>query len=289
MPSQHISIAGKTLPIREFNLEWMCDHPTIALIAKRGSGKTWVCRSILQFLSDKKKMPGGMIISKTEKVDPFYSKFFPDLYIHYSYTTNSLERMLYRQKRMCDKKEEKKKKGKKVYAGAVLLMDDCLDSKGKWMKDPPITDLFYNGRHYDITYLLTMQFPLGISPELRGNFDYIFLLATDITSDQKRLYEHYAGMFPTLDSFKEVFNKLTEDFGAMVIARRGCGSNLWDKIFWFRANDIDVNEFGSYQFNKIHKKNFNKGWKKKEYELNMDNLLNKKKGSKSSVNIQLVK
>ena len=72
-------------------------------------------------------------------------------------------------------------------------------------------ELLFNGRHYQLMYMLTMQFPLGITPELRCNFDYIFLLADDNTSNIKRMYEHYAGMFPDFNSFKQVFTQLTKN------------------------------------------------------------------------------
>ena len=36
-------------------------------------------------------------------------------------------------------------------------MDDCLASKGSWMRDQPISTLMFNGRHYEIMYILTMQ------------------------------------------------------------------------------------------------------------------------------------
>src|SRR5665647_150559 len=96
-------------------------------------------------------------------------------------------------------------------------MDDCLASKGSWMRDEKIKEIFMNGRHYKIMYILTMQFPLGIQPELRANFDYIFLLADDQQSNIKRMYDHYAGMFPTLDAFRQVFHQLTSNYGLSLI------------------------------------------------------------------------
>ena len=33
-------------------------------------------------------------------------------------------------------------------------MDDCLSKRGTWMKDQPITELLFNGRHYEIMYIL---------------------------------------------------------------------------------------------------------------------------------------
>ena len=51
---------------------------------------------------------------------------------------------------------------------------------------------------------------MGIPPEMRSNFDYIFLLAEDFISNRKRLYEHYAGMFPNFDIFQQVFTEVTK-------------------------------------------------------------------------------
>ena len=43
------------------------DHASICMIAKRGSGKSWVCRAIIQHLSH---IPGGIIIAP-EALDKF--------------------------------------------------------------------------------------------------------------------------------------------------------------------------------------------------------------------------
>ena len=77
---------------------------------------------------------------------------------------------------MVDDNKKRSAAGKKMKDDRVLLlMDDCMSSKGKWLKDDQILELFFNGRHHHISFILTMQFSLGIPPELRSNFDYIFL------------------------------------------------------------------------------------------------------------------
>ena len=53
----------------------------------------------------------------------------------------------------------------------------------------------YDGRHYKMLFLLTMQYALGVPPNLRTNIDYVFS-RENYVSNRKRLYEHYAGMFP---------------------------------------------------------------------------------------------
>lgn len=247
------------LEIKEFSLDSMAEHPAIVMIAKRASGKSWVCRSILKHF---KNIPAGVIIAPTEKManPPFYSDFFPDSYIHYAYKPELIDKILYRQDEMIAKQQ----KNPNVNPSAFILMDDCLASKGSWAKDAGIMELFFNGRHYRLMYILTMQFPLGITPELRGNFDYIFLLAEDIVSNKTRIYNHYAGMFPNFDSFNLVFSDLTKDFGAMVIVNRGARASLTDKVFWYKAKNEPLDELiGCKQFVNNHKLNYDENWRRK--------------------------
>lgn len=268
MPKE-VSLGENILPIREFDLAWMCENPSICMIAKRGSGKSWICRSILKHFS---YLPGGLIIAPTDKMSCFYGKFFPDIYIHYEYSNEILERMFERQSRMIDKCVAKYMQKKKVDPRAFIIMDDCLSSKGNWMSEQPILEIFYNGRHFQLMFILTMQFPLGIKPELRANFDYIFLLADDFYSNQKRLFDHYAGMFPSLESFRQVFTQITDDYGAMVIVNRGARKNILDKVFYFKAENEKIDKIGGTQFNQFYKKNYDRNWRNKKRNINMNSL-----------------
>jgi len=276
---------GDKLPIPEFTLEEMCINPSIIMIAKRGSGKSWITRAIVFKYAD---IPVGLIISPTEKDNPFFIEFFPDTYIYYAYDSKILRKLLLRQKLILKKTREKQTAGITIDPRALVVMDDCLASKGTWAKDPLISELLFNGRHRQITYILTMQFPLGISPELRSNFDYVFLLADDTTSNLKRIYEHYAGMFPDFNSFRQVFRQLTEDFGAMVIKNRGSRTNLFDKIAFFKAPDLGKTKlkFGCKQFRKYHDNNYNKDWEQDEFQMDYEEYLLEKKRSKGKINVK---
>ena len=85
---------NKSLPIKEFKLESMIENPAIVMIAKRASGKSWVCRAILKHFKD---IPVGIIIAPTERManPAFYSEFFPDSYIHYDYKSETIEKLLF--------------------------------------------------------------------------------------------------------------------------------------------------------------------------------------------------
>ena len=58
-----------------------------------------------------------------------------------------------------------------------------------------------NGRHWGVMFILIMQWMLGVPPNLRCNIDWVFILRENIHQNRKRLYEHYAGMFPTFEMF----------------------------------------------------------------------------------------
>lgn len=278
---------GDKLPIQEFKLDDMVDNPSIIMIAKRGSGKSWITRAVIYHKSD---IPVGIIISQTEKDNPFFEEFFPDTFIFYKYDSVIVRNLLVRQKMILKKAREKKQLGKFIDPRALVVMDDCLASKGSWAKDPQLADLLFNGRHRKVTYILTMQFPLGISPELRANFDYVFLLTEDVTSNLKRIYEHYAGIFPDFNSFRQVFRQLTEDHGAMVIKNRNANSNLFDKIAFYKAPNLEnvPLDFGCDQFRKYNKKNYKKNWEDEADKLDYEEYLLDKKKAKSRVTIKKV-
>lgn len=286
-----VNLGGREkLPIKQFKLEEMVKDPAIVMIAKRGSGKSWICRAILKQLKD---IPAGIIIAPTDRMSCFYGTFFPDSYIFYDYKSEIIKSLLYRQEQMIDKRTEYKKKGKYVDTRAFIIMDDCLSKKGSWMKDQPITELLFNGRHYHVTYILTMQYPLGITPDLRGNFDYIFLMKDNFQSNIKRMYDHYAGMFPTFDSFKQVFGQLVVDYGAMVVVNRfnkaDDSSSFLNQIKYYKAPVIEDVKIGCRQFRMFHEKNYDKNWRKRQRAFDIAEFCLNKKKDKSVLNVELEK
>mgnify|MGYP006426866535 CR=1 FL=1 len=276
--TKDVFFQGSRLAFKEFKLKHMCHNPSIAIIAKRNSGKSWVCRNILRHLDEVHKIPGGCVIAPTDEMNSFYSAFFPNTYIHYKYRSETLAKILSRQKYMKGKSVEKKKAGKKLDPRAFLIMDDCLGTKGSWVNDEEMTKVFFNGRHYDLTYILTMQFPLGIKPEFRTNFDYIFLLAEDFTSNRKRIFDHYAGMFPDFKIFNYIFSQMTKDYCCMVVLNQGAAENFMDKIYWYKAKNIEEKDelIGCKQFRDFHNKNFNPTWNEDDDIIDINKILTKR-------------
>ena len=286
MTSKDIKFGSSRLRIKRFNIKEMPDNVTIALIAKRASGKSYLTREIL---FHKKGIPTTLAISKTEKLNKFYGEFIPDLYIYDNYNSAILNKLFARQQKMNEDNAQRKKNGKKVKDDRIILiMDDCMSSKGTWVKEEQILELFFNGRHHHLSFILTMQYSIGIPPEMRSNFDYIFLLAEDFISNRKRLYDHYAGMFPSFDIFQQVFSDITADFGCMVINNRVHSTDITEKVFWYKAKETPEFTMGSKKYKKFHKKNYDKNWNKRVETFNINDVLGRKK-NKPSLIIEKIK
>lgn len=272
--------------IFEFKLDNMVCDPAIVMIAKRGSGKSFITRDILYHL---RKIPGGVVIAPTDRMNSFYKFFFPDLYIHYDIKETILKKILLRQSLMIEKEREKKKLGKKVIPNGILIMDDCLARKKSWAKDEQILEILMNGRHYRLTYILTMQTPLGITPDLRLNFDYVFLLKEDSTINKKKLWDNYASMFPSLQAFEKVFSECTKDYCSMVIDNRKPSDSIQEKVFWFKAKERKFS-FGSKTFKELHKKYYDPAFmrKKNEHLLDGASLFARKRKNEVDVKVEKI-
>ena len=127
------------------------------------------------------------------------------------------------------------------------ILDDCLYD-ASWTKDKMMRLLFMNGRHWKIMLIITMQYPLGIPPNLRTNIDYVFILREPYIANRKRIYENYAGMFPTFESFSQVMDQCTENYECLVINNNSKSNKLTDQIFWYKANAHGDFKLGSREF-----------------------------------------
>ena len=220
--------------------------PVCVLIGRRDTGKSFLVRDLLYYHQD---IPIGTVISGTESGNGFYAKHVPKLFIHEEYNTAIIENVLKRQKIVLKQiKKETEAYGRSNIDGrAFVILDDCLWDNG-WARDKMMRLLFMNGRHWKIMTTITMQYPLGVPPNLRTNIDYTFILREPYINNRKRIYENYAGMFPTFESFCQVMDQCTENYECLVIANNARSNKLEDQIFWYKADPHDDFKLGSAEF-----------------------------------------
>lgn len=225
--------------------------PVIVLIGRRDTGKSVLVEDLLYHHQD---IPIGTVISGSEAANGFYSAHVPKLFIHDEYTPVLIENVIRRQRAVLQQvKGEIEKTGRRqIDPRAFVILDDCLYDQG-WTKDKLMRMLFMNGRHWKVMLIITMQYPLGIGPNLRTNIDYVFILREPYMTNRKRIWENYASMFPTLESFSTVMDQTTQNFECLVINNNAKSNRIVDQIFWYKAEQRPAYKIGSQQFWEISK------------------------------------
>ena len=227
--------------------------PTIILVGRRGTGKSELVKDILYHHQD---LSVGCVISATEATNRFYADMVPKCFINKEYNPLIIESIIKRQTQVI-----KQFNNEKIHHGRAsfdprtfLIMDDCLYDD-KWSKDKLMRWLFMNGRHAKVMLMITMQYPLGIPPNLRCNVDYVFIMRTPGLGERRRIWENFASIFPTFEAFCSVLDKTTENFECMVINNTVNSSNITDCVFWYKAQMRDVGsiKLGAKEFWDISK------------------------------------
>lgn len=223
------------LRLKRFDMRLLKAGSVVVLLGKRETGKSFLVRDILYHNKD---IPVGTVISGTEGANSFYSNMIPPVYIYDEYKPEIIVNVIKRQEMVQkEMKNEVAKYGStNIDPRAVLILDDCLYDSS-WTKDKNVRSLFMNGRHYHETFIITMQYCMGIPPVLRTNVDIVFILRETIVSNRKRLYEQYAGMFPSFEIFCQVMDQCTEDYECLVIHNNAKSNKLEDQVFWYKASD----------------------------------------------------
>ena len=247
-----------SLELKKFNMREITfkpdenKGPVIVMIGRRDTGKSFLVRDLLFYHQD---IPVGTVMSGTEAGNGFYAAHVPKLFIHEEYNTVLIENILRRQKTVLKQvnKEIEQHKKSKIDPRCFVILDDCLYDQS-WTRDKMMRLLFMNGRHWKIMLIITMQYPLGIPPNLRTNIDYVFILREPYLTNRKRIWENYASMFPTLESFCSVMDQTTENYECLVINNNAKSNKLNDQIFWYKAENHPPFRLGAKEFWEMSKK-----------------------------------
>ncbi len=213
--------------IKDFDLSHMKNCPSILIIGKTGTGKSILCNDILRsdnFID----IVNGVLISPTEEMNPCYDKIPHLKYNTFDkYDKSIIETLLHYQK----EKRTMVKNGIKVNPKTQLVLDDVSGI----FKDEMFKEVIFNSRSHQIPLVVSIQYPITISPDIRTNFDYIFLMKENYTANRNRLYKQYCGMFPNFSTFNNVFSDLTQNYSCMVINNRvKQTSNYTDRVFRYK-------------------------------------------------------
>ena len=239
-------MAGANFTLKKFDMNMIKDRcemdsrksPMMVIIGKKDTGKSFLVRDIL--FQTQQYFPVGTVISATEIANEFFQNMVPSKLIHDKYKPEIVQNVIRRQAGIKQRRnDDKKAKGgsSNIDPRAFLILDDCLYDAKSWINEESTRFVFMNGRHIDLMTIITMQYPLGITPNLRTNVDFVFVLRENILGNRRRIYENYAGMFPTFEMFCDFMDQCTENYECLVICNNVSSNKLEDQVFWYKADD----------------------------------------------------
>lgn len=248
------------LQIKKFDPTSIGDNRVCVFVGKRGTGKTTLVTDILY---NKKHIPVGIVMSGTEEGNSYYQNYVPDLFVYNDYSSEVMDRVIARQKKLV-------KQGL-PNSHVFVLVDDCMYDK-KMIRDKCIRGIFMNGRHWNIFFMLTMQYCMDLSPDLRANIDYVFILRENIIQNREKIWKNFFGIFPTYDMFSQVLNNCTENYECLVLDNTSKSNKIEDVVFWYKAKIRPQGSFkiGSPQFWNCHRSNYNPKYDEDDVQQKVD-------------------
>jgi hypothetical protein len=199
-------------------------------------------------------------MSETNKDSGDFKGVVPDLFMHDSYNQEAIDNFVIRQRRMVRKNGQHHDDN-----FSFIILDDCFDDSS-WVHTTSIKGIFKNGRHWDLFFLLAMQYCLDIPPALRTSLDYIFILRESNLRNRKNLWENYASIFPTLNMFCDALDDLTQDYHCMVIKNRVLSNKIEDVVFWYKARIHKPFRVGTKGWWKWAEEHYNETYEEEEEE-----------------------
>lgn len=268
------------LSLRKFKMKNILPDATILILGRRRSGKSFLTRDIFYH---HKNIPSGVVFSGTEEASPFFGNFIPDSFIHSEYDPELMESIMNHQKKKIReaKADGLSESGKHSSNNLFIVLDDMLHDAQNWKKEKTIKSIFFNGRHYNFLFILTMQYPLGITPELRSNIDYVFIFNEPSLKNRRKIYDDYCGMIPSFTHFCNILDACTQDHECLVVKTSTNSNDLREQIFWYKADAHHNFQVGHPKLWKYHSSNYNKNYEDVEHkdQVEVDKL--KKKFAKT--------
>lgn len=269
------------LQLKKFDMSSIAPDKVVVMIGKRNTGKSFLVKDLLWY---HRQIPVGTVISATESANCFYGNMVPPIFIHNEYNEEIIQRVLTRQERLIHKKRRGGHNAALINPSAYLILDDCLYDNS-WTRSKHIRSLFMNGRHFKMFFIITMQYALGIPPNLRTNIDYVFILRENIVQNRKRLYECYAGMFPNFEVFCQIMDQCTENYECLVINNNAQSNRIDEQVFWYKATSHPPFRLGKPEVWNYSNRNYNGEGGGSESDRQWDPAAFKTKSSKPTINV----
>ncbi len=176
-----------------------------------------------KYIKCKKKLEEIGDIEKMDKLDELYDKqLIKHLKTHIKLNYNDST------KKLLTEHENNIVKLLDINIKVVIVLDDCASKAKDWGKSEVIKEIFFQGRHYQITTIISLQGDKEITPVIRQNAFVVFFTTMQC---MKGFFNSSANSF-SKDQQKEAEEKGKEIF------KKEKGKDTFKKACYIRLNDL---------------------------------------------------
>lgn len=189
------AVTGIQVWVKQFDWRIIGTDFTMALYGKRRTGKTHILKALC--FQMRRYFPLVIVFTKT-KFNGDLLKMFPDACMFNDLDEGLLERLIEAQK----ERVKEAKKGPQPWPNCrmLLVLDDVLSDRKNPRYNEMLRKLFFEGRHFWISMIITSQDSKGLPPALKQNTDITFVLPMQARRDRETLADN---VFPFLWNDKD--------------------------------------------------------------------------------------
>jgi len=248
--------------IRNFNPRNIKLGTTIVISGKRGAGKSTIVKIISYYLSPKIRM--ALLVSNTADKKRDFEQIIPPFLIFEQYQSSIFKNFIKNQSEFC----EKYRKNNTVKKHGLIIMDDVLAQTKKWKNDESLIEIFLEGRHSNITNILSIQDILGVPSSLRNNIDYLFITKEFRKERKKLIFDTFwPNNYGNYELFEKILMKCTEGYSTFVIDIKRTekpNATLENTIFRWKPPDpkkIPPFKIGTRDLWNLNYKSYDEKWR----------------------------
>ena len=141
--------------------------PSMVYFGKRRTGKSTSLMNVM--FHTMQHIPFGIVMSNTAFAG-YFEQFVPKRFIFQGLRQDILDNLVSRQKRLI---RQYGKDDERTHA--FIILDDVVADQKTIRYNADLQGFFVEGRHLNITVLITTQHVKGVGPMVRGNCDLVFL------------------------------------------------------------------------------------------------------------------
>jgi len=157
-----------------------------------------------------------------------FSKHVPNCFVYDGFDEEVLERVV-------DKQDRDQKLGN--CKPLCIVLDDLAYLARNIQRSDVIKRIMYNGRHYKILLLMSMQYCKLFPPDFRSNVNFVFCTFEKNPDNRRHVFEAFNNVFRDFDSFDKAMCALTSDYKCMVLDNCSSKSmSVIDNVFWYKAH-----------------------------------------------------